>query len=869
LKYDPDDLLLRPDEVGKWRNVLNAIVVSVVGLAILAVIVLVMSYNLLSIGLPKLDTIEDYRPNLVTEVFDRRGTKIGEFKFENQSRYLVAYDKMPKHVVQAFVSAEDKEFFAHQGLDYLGIARAALANLFAGEIKQGASTITQQVVKSLLLTPEKTYRRKLREMILAKRIEDSFGKEEILYLYLNQIYFGGGAYGVEAAAREFFAKPAADLNVAEAATLAGLVQAPGRYNPRAHPERALSRRHYVLGRMLEDGHLDEQTFASADAAPLNIASSRDINRELAPDFVEYVRRYLLTRYETDRVLKEGWQVHTTCDLTIQRAAREALDVGLRAHAKRQGLLRLPKPVPAEQWNDWRDSLAKQNEGLTEEQVREGLVLAIYDQVGWAKVALGEETIRIPLSNMTWVRQVKRDDAKIRPVPRVERPGQVLAPGDRVLVYKPKDEAYVLAAWPEAQGALLAMDVHTREVLAMIGGRSYAESEFNRAVQAHRQPGSAFKPIVYAAALNAKLTPATVFPDTALVFADNWRPANYDRKFRGYMNLREALTRSINTITIRVAETIGVDYLLSFARRVGLDELQSGDLSMAIGTYEVSPLHLVNAYNVFASGGKLTDPVFVRKVLDRDGNVKEEVVYSEFVEQAPALSNVPDLSGFNGTDLPLDVASAGLDPLADSRRGEFFGDFELGATPPPAAPATPTPEPRGDVPLAVRLSDQVVMRQVVDPQVAYVITSMMHSAASRGTGARSNQLGRPLAGKTGTTNNYADAWFIGYSPQIIAGVWVGNDNGGVSLGGGESGSTTALPIWVDFMRVALADLPKAAFPVPKGVSFARIDRQTGLLAQPDAPGEEECFVAGTEPTQYAPSSVQPDANDFFELEFEGE
>lgn len=869
MKYDPDDLLLRPDEVGKWRNVLNAVVVSAVGLTILAVIALVMIYNLLSIGLPKLDTIEDYRPNLVTEVFDRRGTKIGEFKFENQSRYLVAYDEAPPHVVQAFVSAEDKEFFAHQGLDYLGIARAALANVFAGEIKQGASTITQQVVKSLLLTPEKTYRRKLREMILAKRIEDSFSKEEILYLYLNEIYFGGGAYGVEAAAREFFAKPVADLSVAEAATLAGLVQAPGRYNPRAHPERALHRRHYVLRRMLEDGQIDEQAFNNADNAPLHIAPGRDINSELAPDFVEYVRRYLLAKYDTDRVLKEGWQVHTTCDLAMQRAAREAVDVGLRAHAKRQGVLRLPPPIPPEQWNDRREVLTKQNKGLTEEQVREGLVIAIYDQAGWAKVALGDETIRVPLGNMKWVRQVKRDGAKARPVTRVERPGQVLAPGDRVLVYKPKDEMYVLAAWPMAQGALLAMDVDTREVLAMIGGRSYAESQFNRAVQARRQPGSAFKPVVYAAALNARLTPATVFPDTALVFADNWRPANYDRKFRGYMNLREALTRSINTITIRVAETIGVDYILSFARRVGLDELESGDLSMAIGTYEVSPLHLINAYDVFASGGKLTDPVFVRKVLDRDENVKEEAVYSEFVEQVPALDNVPDLSGFNGKDLPLDAAQPGIDPLAENRRGEFFGDFELGATPTPPPAAAPTPEPQGEVPLAVRLSDQVVMRQVIDPQVAYVITSMMHSVASRGTGARSNQLGRTLAGKTGTTNNYADAWFIGFSPQIIAGVWVGNDNGGVSLGSGESGSTTALPIWVDFMRVALADLPKATFPVPKGVSFARIDPQTGLLAQPDSPGEEECFVAGTEPTQYAPSSVQPDANDFFELELEGE
>jgi penicillin-binding protein 1A len=417
-----------------------------------------------------------------------------------------------------------------------------------------------------------------------------------------------------------------------------------------------------------------------------------------------------------------------------------------------------------------------------------------------------------------------------------------------------------------------MDVESRQVLAMIGGKDFASSEFNRVLQARRQPGSAFKPIVYAAALQAGLTPATVFADTALVFADNWRPANYDRTFRGYMTLRQALTHSVNTVTIRIAEMLGVDYLVRFARRVGLKSLQGGDLSIAIGTYEVTPLELVNAYNVFASGGKLGDPLFVLKVADRDGNVLEEAERSGFVEALPPLENVPDLRRRQVIEpptagLPESMPAEDIDPRVLEILRNFGMESRTNQTPKPAPEATP--EPRGEIPYQVLTEGKAIWRQVVDPQVAFVITDLMHSVATSGTGARSNALRRTVAGKTGTTSDYVDAWFIGFSPQVIAGVWIGNDRGGQSLGSGESGSTTALPVWLEFMKAALADRPNPSFTAPPGIVYARVDPQTGLLARPDGPGVNEMFVAGTEPTEYAPATSAPLPENFFEKEFEGD
>lgn len=824
-------------------------------------------YRVLSHNLPDLQSIDDYlraeyRPNLVTGVYDRHGELIGEFFWENQRRYLVEIDQLPAHVIQAFVAAEDKDFYKHEGVDFWGIVRAAVANLRAGEIKQGASTITQQVVKSLLLTTEKTYSRKMREAILAKRIEDRFTKEEILYLYLNQIYFGSGAYGVEAAAREFFGKEAAALSPAEAALLAGLVQAPGAYNPRQHREAALNRRHYVLRRMMEDGYLDMATFNQADGEEPAVRKQIDLNAERAPEFVEYVRRYLIGKYGAERVLKSGWRVDTTCDLALQRTAYRASLKGLREHARRQGLLDLPPGVPADDRLAWRTALAEHNAELAAGDPREGFVVGIDDVAGNVTVDEGVAVVKIKADRLNWVRQVRRD-GRISDV-RSGKPGAIFRLGDRVLVggQGPNNQsAAQLEPWPAAEAALVAMEVGTRRVLAMVGGKNFTASEFNRAVQAHRQPGSSFKPIVYAAALNAGLTPASIFPDTALVYADNWRPANYDRKFRGYMTLRQALAKSINTVTIRVADMIGVDYLVRFSRHIGLHSLDDkpGDLSMAIGTYEVTPLELINAYTVFATGGQLADPVFVTQVTDYDGTVIERATKNEIPETAPALENVPQLRHLSTEATPADSAAPAIDPLGERRRFEFLTAFNIREKPelPPVAEKKVAAEPLA--------GGDNVWRQVLDPRVAYVITSMMHSVATEGTGAKSNVLKKTVAGKTGTTNQYVDAWFIGFSPEIIAGVWIGYDQGARSLGGGESGSTTALPVWIEFMRAALAEREDQQFSAPPGIVYADIDPATGLLAPPGVKGLREIFIPGTEPTEYAPSPTAPRPQDFFDIE----
>ncbi|NLH50871.1 MAG: penicillin-binding protein [Myxococcales bacterium] len=858
-----------------WSRVLlNIVVTSAAGGLLATVIASFFMYHILSLGLPKIDKLADYRPNLVSEVYDRNGVLIGEFMWENQRRYLVKVEEVPLKVIQAFISAEDKGFFSHQGLDYWSIFRAAWANLASGEIKQGGSTITQQVVKSLLLTPEKTYTRKMREIILAKRIEDRLTKTEILYLYLNQIYFGSGSYGIQAAANDYFGKNVGELKVEEAALLAGLVQAPGRYNPRAYPDRALGRRRYVLQRMYEDGHLTDAEYKQADATPLRIHESNDLNREKAPHFVEHVRRYLMKKYGVDRVLKDGLRITTTCDLKLQRVAHEAAVKGLRNHAKRQGLLVVPETVARTDWPKATEQLKRRNDLKGPTEVREGLVALVDDVAGVVKVDLGGPLVRIPFAEMKWVTKVERG-GQTKAVAGLTRPGQLLRPGDRVATYRANAEGdYVLAAWPAAETAFLAMDIATRQVLAMVGGKNFDDSEFNRMVQAKRQPGSAFKPIVYGAAVNAGMTTATVFADTALVFADNWRPANYDRKFRGYMSLREALTKSINTVTIRVAQAIGVDYLVRFANRLGIRSIRTGDLSMAIGTYEVTPLELINAYAVYASGGLLMDPVFVKKVTDRDGQVIEEAAIDNYIQPAPPLAGVPDLRNYNDAKFQAAENPETAAPDRDHRLAEILKNFGLAKdqspTPAPTPPeVTPTEEEPDHRTVQAREEGKIIRRQVLSPQVSYIVTSMMHSVATEGTGARSNALDRMVAGKTGTTNDYADAWFIGFSPHILAGVWIGYDQGGKTLGGGESGSTTALPVWIDFMQTALTGETKEPFAAPAGIVFARIDPDTGLLARPDSPGREEVFIAGTEPTEYAPSASAPRPADFFDIEYDEE
>ncbi|MCB9479910.1 MAG: transglycosylase domain-containing protein [Deltaproteobacteria bacterium] len=854
------------------RGWLAAFLAFLVAGTLLAVASGYLFYQYVAADLPKVEGIGDYRPNLVTHVYDRHGTQIGEFKFENQTRYLTPIDEIPRLMIDAFVAVEDEHFFEHGGLDYAGIARAFVANLKGGEIKQGASTITMQVCRGLLLSRERTYTRKLKEAILAQRLEDELTKDEILYIYLNDIYFGHGAYGVAAAAHNYFGKALDQLTLGEIALIVGLPQAPSKYNPYRNPKTAMDRRRHVLRRMEEVRKIDRATAEAAAAEPIDLIEIKDINKQIAPYFTEYVRQYAMKRYGADAVLKDGLQIYTTCDLPLQNAARNAVRDGLGELTKRQGYTGAERNVARAEWDKYLAVLTKQQKDieLVEGQRLKGLVTALDDSI--ATIDVGGRALRLGVPGIKWVTQVKRykKPAISGPFTRVS---QLLKTGDVVLV-RVKDagaRSCYLDAKPQSQAALLSMKPDTREVLAVVGGYDFADSEFNRALQARRQPGSSFKPIVYSAALNAGMTPAMRIMDTALVFADGWRPRNYSGKFQGDMTLRQALTKSVNTVTVRVAQRIGTEYIERYAKRLGIESLRGHDLSMALGSYEVIPAELINAYAVFASGGIFAEPIFVSKIVDRDGKVLEENTLSPRVETLDAMTNVPRI-GSNAVQLDLPEGDPEmLFPGAAPGQQEFMDDFKLamriaGIKNEKRAQAASLEE--ANIP-EFRRDDEghIVSTRVMSKESAFLITSMLNSVATSGTGARSNVLGKTLAGKTGTTNNNVDAWFIGFSPDLLAGVWVGNDAGAKSLGHGETGSAAALPIWIDYMKAALADAPNRPFPVPPGVETVMIDPATGLRAyegQPDA--VSEYFLAGTAPVQTAPSPDAPDPDAFEMMDF---
>jgi penicillin-binding protein 1A len=643
------------------------------------------SYFYFSHGLPSIENLKNYKPATITRFYSGDGEVIGEFFIEK--RTVVPLEKIPNHLIQAIVAGEDARFFQHKGLDYWAIFRALLKNLFSGEMIQGGSTITQQVVKSLLLTPEKSLTRKIREAILAFKIEKYLSKEEILYLYLNQIYFGQGAYGVATAAENYFGKPVEEINVAESALLAGLPQAPSKYSPHTNPEQAKRRQIYVLNRMVEEGLISHDESLRALRTPIKITGKHPPHAEKAPHFVEHVRKYIESKYGKDALYKGGLQVYTTIDLETQRLAQAAVESGLREIEKRQ------------------------------------------------KYLSGESS-------------------------------------------------------PAVEGALICFDLETGHIRAMVGGRNFKRSQFNRATQALRQTGSAFKPIVFASALDKGYTPASVIVDAPIVFEfgnKKWKPKNYDEKFSGPTTLRNALAQSVNVVTVKIARDIGIDYIRDYAKNLGISAGLHDHLAMALGSSSITPFELTKAYAVFANQGKPFKPVFVQKVLDREGNLLEE-------------------------HLPLH----------------------------------PQEDPE----------------QVISPQTAYLMTHLLESAVQSGTGWRAKSLGRPVAGKTGTTDQFYDAWFIGYTPELITGVWVGFDED-KSLGENETGARAAAPIWVSFMSKALKNREVKDFLVPEGIEFMKVDPKTGQMSL--AKGAIlECFKEGTGPARDIPSKIKP-TTDFFKFE----
>lgn len=789
------------------------------------------AYALIFRDLPEIESLNDYHPKLITHFYDRNGELTQTLAEER--RIIIDIEAIPQFVIDAFVAAEDEAFYDHKGLDYKAIARAALVDVMAGSAKQGGSTITQQVAKTFLLSSEKKLIRKIKDMILARRIERALEKNQILYLYLNQIYLGSGAYGIEAASREYFNKSVAELTLAEASLVAGVVPAPSNYSPRKSMELAKRRQAFVLGQMLKNGKIDQEEFELAKAEEIKLHDEPfSETREAVKFFNEEVRRYLVARYGEEVVKTSGLEIKTTMDLSFQLAAHRSVRKGLRNHDRRRGYrgpLKLVKDETA--WPALLEEIEAHNSDVTErpESVIQGLVVELDDEAGTAKVMLGtERETTLSFDDVKWAHEpdLNWDGANTR----LKKISQALKLGYHVSLERLNDSAdaemdapkYALFQEPLAEGALFSMDVKSGWIQAISGGYSFGRSQFDRAVQMTRQPGSAFKPIVYTAALQKGYTPATIVYDTPVVYTDSdgftWKPGNYSDKFYGAITLKQALAKSRNLATIKVLRDIGINSVIETARSLGIDREFQKNLSLGLGSGEVTLAELVRAYGVFAAGGKLLEPVLILEIRNRDGELLEEnVTLGEAIE---LIDN-----GAVADAEPLDLE----DPQV---REELLQDL-IDRVDSADDPNSPPPG------------------YALDSVTAYLMTDMLQSVVTEGTGGRARRLGRPTGGKTGTTNDLKDAWYIGFSPEFVAGAWVGYDDAR-NLGRNETGSRAASPIFVDFAEKIIEKTPRQVFRPPEnGVVFARIDRASGKIACPgDSAALFQAFRVGTTPQDVA-------------------
>ena len=734
----------------------------------------------------------NYHPAQTTRVLAKDGTLLAEIFTER--RTVISIATLPPHVKLAFLAAEDAGFYEHDGLNYWGIARAMLVNLKSGRFKQGGSTITQQVVKNLLLDQEKTFRRKIREALLARRLEQELSKDEILELYLNHIYFGDGRYGIEEAARNAFGKGAKDLSVAEAAMLAGNVAGPELYNPRKHLDKALGRRDFVLGQMHEKTFLNDAQYDAAKSETVKLAPPASADEGLAPEAVELAKRMLKEVAGDDK--QGGFTITTSIDPKLQTAARKALRDAILAYDKRKGLTGAlkapPQPTTDKKGKEHKPPPPKDppyngSPLFESHKVYVGEVESVDDAKGTIDIRVGTAHGWVKLAEYTRYNPEGLVASKFAPqgaLVRVSLLGPVvdvskLAPVDVDAGAPPQEVRVPLRLESGPEGAFVAIDVRTRQILAIVGNYEAANGGLDRATQSKRQPGSTFKPVVYSYALRSRsFTPATLVDPNAEIFPGGYRPSNYEGwTGKDPLRLREALANSVNVVAVRVLSAVGPANVVSYAQSLGIRSTLKPDLSLALGSYEVEPLELCGAYATFAAGGMYEEPRIILKIVGPDGKERE---------------------------LP---------------------------TPPPP-------------------------RRVLDEAEAYVMTSMLTSVVDHGTAVRAKSLGRPVAGKTGTSNASKDTWFAGYSTEVAAVVWVGFDDG-KALGGGETGAQTALPAWIDFMKAAHATKPVSDFPRPAGIVTVKIDKRTGKLpSEGDEDVMDEVFLAGTEPTEVAPLLLPP-------------
>lgn len=724
-------------------------------------------------GLPDYEQLAKYEPPVMTRVHSADGSLIAEYARER--RLFVPINAIPKKVIQAFIAAEDQNFYSHVGIDFIGISRAISVNILnigQGRRLVGASTITQQVAKNMLLTNEVSYERKAKEAILAIRIDRSLSKDRILELYLNEIYLGHRAYGVAAAALYYFDKSLNDLTIAEMAYLGALPKAPNNYNPFRHPDRAISRRNWVVGRMLDEGFITPEQAEEAINSPLVAKEGRDAEVIEAQWFVEEVRRELYDLYGVQGLYDGGLSVRTTMQTSMQQLGEKSLRAGLRAYDRRHGWRGPITQVDVE--DDWLEALKKVDDPKGLKPWRLAVVLEIESK----DVIIGfktKEKGRILFENMKWARPWVKGQKVGR---SLKKPADVLNVGDVVAVEALEGEngavgLFGLEQLPDVSGGLVAMDPHTGRVLALVGGWSQEISEFNRAVQAQRQPGSAFKPFVYAAALDRGFTPASKIMDGPFVLTqangDRWKPANYSNKFYGPSTLRLGIELSRNLMTVRLARSIGMDVVADYSGRFGIKRDLQQTLAMSLGAMDTTLLKMTTAYAMLVNGGKEVTPTLIDRVQNRRG----AAIYQHDIRDCKGCK----AASWRDQDLP---------DIVDTRE------------------------------------------QVVSAATAYQAVSMLEGVIQRGTGRKISVIGKPLAGKTGTTNDGKDAWFLGFSPDLVVGVYTGFDQP-KSLGRNEQGASVAAPIFRDFMKAALADKSAIPFRVPEGIRLVRINAKTGLPA----------------------------------------
>ncbi|RLA65108.1 MAG: hypothetical protein DRQ88_02365 [Epsilonproteobacteria bacterium] len=860
------------------------------GIFLFGVLSVVGVVTYFSFDLPKISTLADYRPPIPSQILAKDGTILAEIG--EQKREVVPISEVPEFIINAFLSAEDDSFYQHTGVDYNGVLRALVVNLKAGRVVQGGSTITQQVAKSLLLSRERSISRKIKDVLLAQRIEKKFTKEEILYLYLNQVYLGGGYYGIKAAFKGYFGKELFEATLAEAGMVAGLLVAPGKYSPYINPKFAKKRQAYVLKRMLVNHKIsaDEYKLALAEKIKYKLKKKSGFR---AGHFTDWIRQKVVAQVGDKSFLRDGYKIHTTLDWHLQQKAEKEVLKGVKKIDKRQGYKGpLKHLVTDEEINEFeikfrKETYRKKSEyfTLTNELKREyevsfdeeaflsikekylekvkeitpsifypgvskedplfeylqkgksyeGVVIKVSNSSRVIYVSIGGQTAIIPYTHYRWAheRQISGDKNLF---PYIINPTKIVRPGDVILVeiikkktaifphlYKnywkryqntenkrrlerielAKKETYILAKldqYPDAQGALVSISPASGEIVSMVGGTDFSKSQFNRALQSKRQPGSCFKPFLFAAGLEEGMTPASIIIDSpeALAGVDatlKWKPRNYDGKFKGPITYRQALEQSRNVPTIKLANTLGIRKIVEFIKRIDLNAEVDHDLSIALGSFGISLMEIVRAYGIFPNKGKLIRPKAIISVIDRDGN---PVQMEFFNQQAPQISEVVE-----------DIDEENLEPIN---------------------------------PYLDNLEDDYVY----DSRLSYLMTNLLRGVVLHGTGRGARSVSPFIGGKTGTTNNYVDAWFLGFSANLVTGVWTGFDNN-QTLGWGETGAKAALPIWREYMKEGVRRLGEKDFVPPKGIINVLVDKKTGELARDAATvAFMESFVEGTQP-----------------------